>query len=198
MCERLIYRKIMRHLLVAVASISLTQCGGVQKRSARSPVASVSTAQFEREFLQNRIAHQQAAVDMTQSCIQKGQHDQLKQFCSELRTREQEELNQLQEWSKTWYGTAPVPLQSREQKTEGYRNFLASVRSSSGAQFDQALLSALRLHHHEGARESEGCAKGAVHRELKMMCETVQTEQEREIKQMSAWICEWFKDCMER
>lgn len=191
-------QNILRSALVLISGVSLTQCGGQPSRSARVSVPTVPTPQFEREFLENRVAHQQAAVDMAQSCIQKAQHDELKQFCGELLKKEQSELNQLQEWLGTWYPGTQVSPQRKEKMTQGYRNFLESVRSSSGAQFEESLLAALRLHHHEGVSESEACASGAVHSELKTLCQSARTEQEREIKQMSGWICQWFKDCVEQ
>lgn len=184
-------------IIILLASFSLTQCGQ-STRSTRVNSPSAPSPQFERQFLERRIAHQRAAVDMAQSCFQKAQHVELKEFCNKLVSTEKTELEQLQGWRQAWYGGEPDARVDKETMTQGYRNFLDNVRSSSGAQFEQALLRALRLHHHEGVDESEACTSGAVHSELKTLCQTGQVEQEREIKQMSAWICQWFRDCVEQ
>jgi uncharacterized protein (DUF305 family) len=110
---------------------------------------------------------------------------------------ESEEAKQLQGWLSQWYGiSAPPP--GRERATEGYRNFLGAVQSSTGPQFEEAFLSALRLHHHEGVRESQTCQSNASHPELKALCSRMINEQEQEIKQMNTWICAWFRDCVEK
>ena len=73
-----------------------------------------------------------------------------------------------------------------------------SVRTATGEEFESNFLRGLRVHHHEGIEESKECQVRSVHQELRTMCSTMVDEQEREDKQISAWICEWFKDCVER
>ena len=107
-------------------------------------------------------------------------------------------MNQPEDWSSAWYPDQPHLPQGTEKMTQGYRNFLGAVRDSSGPEFDQLLLSALRLHHHEGVDESDSCIGGAVHNGLKVLCQGARAEQEREIEQLSAWICLWFGDCIEK
>ena len=177
-----------------IAAVFLTSCAG---RTGTSSAPLPPTPEFERDFLQNRIAHQQAAIEMAQACMQKAQRDPLKQFCSALIDTEARESKQLHSWLNPWYAVSAAPG-ARERTTEGYRNFVAVMRTATGAEFESRFLSGMRLHHHEGVRESQACQARAVHGELRSLCATMADEQEREIKQMSAWICEWFKDCVER
>jgi uncharacterized protein (DUF305 family) len=172
----------------------LASCAG---KDGRSSTPLPPTPEFERDFLQNRIAHQQAAIEMAQACVQKAQREPLRQFCSALMDTEARESKQLRLWLNQWYGVSVAPG-ARERTTEGYRNFMAAMRTATGAEFESRFLSGMRLHHHEGVRESQACQTRAVHQELRLLCATMVEEQEREIKQMSAWICEWFKDCVER
>ena len=177
-----------------VALMVLASCAG---RNGRSSTPLPPTPEFERDFLQNRIAHQQAAIEMAQACVQKAQRDALKQSCSALIDTEARESKQLQSWLNRWYAVSAAPG-ARERTTEGYRNFMAAMRMATGADFESGFLSGMRLHHHEGVRESQACQTRAVHEELRSLCATMVEEQEREIKQMNAWICEWFRDCVER
>lgn len=178
----------------ALFAIFLISCAG---RYSRSTAPLPPTPAYERDFLENRIAHQQAAIEMAQACVQKAQRDPLKQFCSTLIDTEARESKQLQSWLSQWHGVSAAPS-GRERATEGYRNFMAAMRTATGSEFENRFLSGMRLHHHEGVRESQECQKRAVHQELQSLCATMVEEQEREIKQMSAWICEWFRDCVER
>lgn len=180
---------------VAGCSVFLLACAG--RHASSSPPARAGGPEYERAFLQNRLAHQQAAIDMARSCVQKAVHDELKQFCSTLSRTEDDESKQLQGWLNQWYGISAQQA-TRERATEGYRNFLGSVQSSTGANFEEAFLRALRLHHHEGVRESQTCQERASHAELKSLCSQMVGEQEKEIKQMSTWVCGWFRDCTEK
>jgi uncharacterized protein (DUF305 family) len=134
---------------------------------------------------------------MARTCAQKAAHDELKQFCSSLGGTENDELKQLQGWLSQWYGVSVAPA-PRERPTQGYRNFLGTVKSATGSEFDQAFLSALRLRHHEGVNEYQDCQSRASHSELKELCPQMVGEQEREIKEMSSWLCAWFRDCVEK
>lgn len=152
---------------------------------------------YEEEFLQNRIAHQQAAIDMARTCVLKAVRDELKQFCSKLVDTESKESKQLQGWLSEWHNISTQPT-VRERATQGYQNFLQSVQTSTGTDFEEAFLRALRLHHHEGVNESQDCQARASHSELKASCSQMVSEQGQELKQMNTWICGWFRDCAEK
>lgn len=171
-------------------------CTGEGTTSPRVAVPPAPQQRFERDFLQNRIAHQQAALEMARTCIQKAQREQLKTFCSGFVKTEEAEMKQMEDWYRSWYpGNAALPPE-KEKMTQGYERFLGSVRSSTGVAFEEALLRALRVHHREGVQESGTCIAGAVRTELKQFCMRVRDEQGTEIQAISVWICQWFKDCL--
>ncbi|MCU1329100.1 MAG: hypothetical protein JWN34_4470 [Bryobacterales bacterium] len=190
----------MRMLSVAVlvGSLAWTGCGGQRTISARAGVPAAPASGFEQEFIQNRIAHQQAVVEMARTCIQKTERIELREFCREFLVHEQSEMDRIEVWSNTWYPADAGRPPAKEKISRGYQNFQDAIRSKSGPAFDEALLRAIRLHHNEGLSESVTCTGGSVHDELKLYCQKAQSEQELEIKQMNAWVCQWFKDCIAR
>lgn len=173
----------------------LLSCAGSRPRSSVS--SGITLPDYERTFLQNRISHQQAAIDMARTCTQKATREELKQFCSKILDTESGESEQLLGWLDNWYKISTQP-NVRERATQGYQNFLQSVQTSTGAAFEEAFLRALRLHHHEGVSESEDCRTRASHAELKSSCTQMAIEQRQELKQMNNWICGWFRDCAEK
>jgi uncharacterized protein (DUF305 family) len=120
---------------LAACSLLLFSCAG--RNSSSAPPPSVTGPEYERSFLRNRIAHQQAAIEMARACVQKAVQDELKQFCSALGGRESDEAKQLQGWLSQWYGISSQPP-AQESATEGYRNFLKSVQTSAGSEFEEA------------------------------------------------------------
>lgn len=187
-------RQVFIFLLTA-SFFLLLSCAG--RRSSSSQSSRVTVPDYGRTFLQNRIAHQQAAIDMAGTCLQKAVREELKQFCSKIVDTESGESKQLQGWLSEWYKISTQP-NARERATQGYQNFLRSVQTSTGADFEEAFLRALRLHHHEGVNESRDCQARASHPELKTSCSQMVNEQEQELKQMNTWICGWFRDCAEK
>lgn len=188
-------RRRVSIFLLTTSLFLLPSCAG--RRSSRSQSSAVTVPDYEREFLQNRIAHQQAAIDMARTCGQKTVRDELKQFCSTLVDIESKESKQLQSWLSEWYKVSTRST-VRERATQGYQNFLQSVQISTGSDFEEAFLRALRLHHHEGVNESQDCQARASHPELRASCSQMVSEQEQELKQMNTWICGWFRDCAEK
>lgn len=186
---------IFQSTCLIVCCLAFASCAG--RHSTSSPPLRAPGPEYEREFLQNRIAHQQAAIEMARSCVQKAVHEELKQFCTALSSTETEESKQLQAWLSQWYGVRNQP-QAQERATQGYRNFLKSVQTSTGPDFEQTFLAALRLHHHEGVSESQECQERAAHADLRTFCSRMISEQDQEIKLMNTWICGWFRDCVER
>jgi uncharacterized protein (DUF305 family) len=152
---------------------------------------------FERNFLQNRVAHQRAALDMAGMCIEKAIHEELKQFCSVLRGADMKESEQLQSWLAQWYGTTMLP-RGPEAALQGLRSFLDSVQKSTGAEFEEAFLRTFRLHNRDGISESQACESTALHQELRAFCAKITIGQQRETKQINTWICHWFRDCVEK
>ena len=87
----------------------IVMLGSCAAKNGRSGVPSPPTPQYERDFLQNRVAHQQAAIEMAQACMQRAQPDPLKQFCVVLSATENAESKQLQSWLNQWYGLSALP-----------------------------------------------------------------------------------------
>lgn len=158
----------MRMLSVAVlvGSLASTGCVGQRTISARAGVPAAPASGFEQEFIQNRIAHQQAVVEMARTCIQKTERIELREFCREFLVHEQSEMDRIEVWSNTWYPADAGRPPAKEKLTRGYQNFQDAIRSKSGPAFDEALLRAIRLHHNEGLSESVTCTGGSVHDEL--------------------------------
>ena len=165
--------------LLTTSFFLLLSCAG--RRSSSSQSSGVTLPDYERAFLQNRIAHQQAAIDMARTCLQKAVREELKQFCSKIVDTENDESKQLQGWLSERYKISTQPT-ARERATQGYQNFLRSVQTSTRADFEEAFLRALRLHHHEGVNESQDCQARASHPELKSLCSQMVIEQEQELK----------------
>jgi uncharacterized protein (DUF305 family) len=183
---------------VVVVVFALTGCGGLRPVATATGVPPHPPLGLSGDFIRKGIAHQRAAVEMGETCIQKASRVELREFCKELLVREQSEMDQLKVWSATWYLADAALSAVKEKITAGYQNFEGDIRSKSGPAFDEALVRAIRLHHNEGLSESVSCTSGSVHDELKVYCTNARSEQEAELRQLNTWVCQWFRDCIAR
>ena len=92
-------------------------------------------------FPDDTLIHHQIAAEMLGLCLQKSQRAELTPLCEELRSAQQAQTRILQAWLTDWYGAKPNQ-QSRvgEHMSQEYRAFLATARSATGAEFEEAFL----------------------------------------------------------
>lgn len=60
---------------------------------------------FDRAFLTEMTMHHQGAVQMAQLALQNAKHQEIKDMARDIITAQNSEINNMQAWSKTWYGS---------------------------------------------------------------------------------------------
>lgn len=60
--------------------------------------------QFDLRFINAMIPHHEAAVIMAQEALQKSDRSEIKQLAQGIISSQQQEINQMQQWKKAWYG----------------------------------------------------------------------------------------------
>jgi uncharacterized protein (DUF305 family) len=183
-------------LLISVVCVCVSCAVRPDTRAEPHPQSSAS---FDRDFLQSRIHYYEEQSTMTQLCTQKAERSELNSFCETISKLQPDRSASLQEWLQNWYSSSPTAAASREEhSSEYFKSFASKARSATGSEFESAILSALRLHHHHGIDDLESCVAKANHSELKQWCSLMLFEEKREINQMTIWICSWLKDCIEK
>jgi uncharacterized protein (DUF305 family) len=61
-------------------------------------------AQYDLRFLQAMVPHHQAAVVMAQDLAQKTKRPELQKLAKDIMASQQAEIDQMQQWQKSWYG----------------------------------------------------------------------------------------------
>jgi len=60
-------------------------------------------AEYNLRFMQAMVSHHQAAVTMAQDMAQKTKRPELQKLAKEIIASQQTEINQMQQWQKSWY-----------------------------------------------------------------------------------------------
>lgn len=188
--------QLMQGAIVCLAVMAATSCA---QRSGRSLPQISATTEYDRESLQYLIHFSDEARQMTELCVKKAQRPDLKQYCSDLSEQERIRVNKLQNWLEQWYRAKPDSAKQRaEHSSEEVEHFLAAMRSSVGEKFEEAFLSGLRVHIRDGGSHTAECDTRAVHTDYRQFCSAWNIQQEETRKKLSSWICQWFRDCLER
>jgi uncharacterized protein (DUF305 family) len=158
---------------------------------ANAPAPTVEAAKYEIRFMQDMIEHHMMAVHMSQICLEKAIHPELKAMCSEIISAQTAEIQQMQAWLATWYGVEfYIPMMKPGQEKQMER--LASL---AGAQFEIEFMQEMIRHHRGAIVEASQCLKRAYHDALLDMCANIIEAQLAEIRQMQSWLCSWYGIC---
>lgn len=171
----------------ALLPVSLFTLLGTSSLIASGPAPNERQARFEIRFLQSMMDHHLGGVEMSQMCVQKAVHSELRQACQNIIAAQTSEIQQMQSWLLAWYGINYTPkLPNRG---------MSRLERLSGADFEIAYMEMISEHHAEALRDSTECLLSAYHREMRDLCERMITAQAREINLFRTWLCQWYSHC---
>jgi uncharacterized protein (DUF305 family) len=143
---------------------------------------------FEIAFLELMIPHHESAVMMAQLVPTRATHPEIKALAQNIITSQQQEIGQMRGWLTSWYGIANPPA----MPMAGMDQMMAALQQLTGAEFEQAFLMMMPMHH-MGASMMAALAPGrATHPELLRLAQNIVTAQGQEIAQMRGWALAWY------
>ena len=161
------------------------EAAGSNAAAASEPASSQRAANFEVRFMTMMIDHHAMAVHMSEMCLEKAVHGELRALCAEMKAAQTSEIQTMQSWLQDWYGVSHTP----EMKDGGQ---MAKLMSLEGEEFEIAFMKMMVRHHRTAVKEGLKCVEKAEHRELISLCEEMVAAQRREIQQMESWLCQWY------
>ncbi|MFN2977591.1 DUF305 domain-containing protein [Terriglobus aquaticus] len=147
---------------------------------------------FEQGFLDSFPMHHQEAIEMSNLCVEKATHQQLKSLCQHMATSQTDEKQQMQSWFQSWYGgKGMAPMTDMAKMKAQHELMMAKLHATSGEKFDHAMMVSMGEHHRMGIADTQKCVAQAVHPELKALCGKMEAEQTDDLSKMSSWIKSW-------
>lgn len=163
---------------------------------ARGASARRSSAQYEIKFLKDMIVHHQMAVMMSEDCMKRATHDELKGMCRSMAADQAGEIRQMRTWLHEWHN---VNVDSTmKHGVMNAMNGMASMKRLarlSGREYEIAFMKDMATHHGMAVQRADECKKRARHPELIALCDAIETNQTREIAQFKDWRCKWYQQC---
>ena len=165
--------------------------GSASRASTMSgPAPTKQQAQYEIDFMTDMIDHHMMAIMMSQLCLQKAVHEELRTLCAQIIAAQQAEIAQMQSWLQAWYGISYQP-----EMKPGAMQQMERLAALSPTEFEIEFMKRLIRHHAKAVREGEHCLDKAYHPELIQMCQDIIQAQRQEIDLMQSWLCAWYGIC---
>lgn len=185
--------RVSRRSVAAIALATAAVLGvSAVPASAGGPAPDERTADYETDFMKGMIDHHQMAIEMSEICLEKAVHQELRRKCEDIIGAQSAERNQMQSWLDDWYGIEYAP-----QMTAGEERKLDKLSSMNGADFEIAFMRSMIRHHSKAIREAETCLDRAYHEELRDLCSNIIETQSAEIELFERWLCDWYRRCQE-
>jgi len=166
--------------------------------TSRTTASWSSSEDYEIYFMEHMMDHHYAAVQMSQPCLQKAYHEQLRNLCQTIITSQQHQIQQMQGWLLAWYGIHYSP-----QLAVPYQHLVSFLNSINGntfevGQFDLWFMQNMNAHHAIAIARAQVCLQKATHTQLKNACSMIISSQSMEIQEEQIWLCQWYNLCEER
>ena len=148
-------------------------------------------AEFEQSFLQQMIQHHRSGIDMAKLVSSNTQRAELRQFAGKTIASQQQEIEKMSGWFKSWYNASPTEVANKEVDKE-MKMHMSILSEKRDTDFDKAFLDIMPKHHHAAVEMCGQAEKKATHPELKEFAAKMAKDQEQEMKQMKQWAKDWF------
>lgn len=164
-----------------------------QPGAFRGPFARDNT---DAMFIEQMIPHHEDAIAMAELALDQAERPEIRQLAEDIRRSQTEEVAQMREWYREWYGTEVPDTDGRMGGMGMMGGMMRDETDLEGLQtaddFDREFLEQM-VPHHEMALMMTRMVSGAGEREaLRGLADSMHREQSREIELMEGWYRDWY------
>jgi uncharacterized protein (DUF305 family) len=182
-------KSILVALVAASALAGVSACSGSDNTSEAFNAADIA-------FAQDMIPHHRQATEMAKLATDRTTNNDVLGVAGEILAAQQPEIDAMSGWLRSWNEKVPSGSFSMSGMDRGESDMpgmmsadqMSSLKSSSGANFEQLFLT-MMISHHEGAvgmvAEEEEEGKGRYEPAVEL-AERIQTDQDAEITAMKS------------
>ncbi len=175
--------------LIAASAYAHNPNGQVDPMNAA--LEKLKGAEFEQSFMQQMIQHHRSGIEMAKLVSDHTKRKELQEFASKMIAAQQEEIDKMSGWLKSWYNISPKEI-ANEAADKEMKMHMSMLSGKHDADFDKAFLEMMPKHHHAAVEMAEQAEKKATHPELKELAGKMAQDQQKEIKAMKSWAQSWF------
>ncbi|MFN2623258.1 MAG: DUF305 domain-containing protein [Chthoniobacterales bacterium] len=187
----------IRHIASLIAALTLTTTGAYahdpngKVDPMNAALEKLTGAELEQAFLQQMIQHHRSGIEMAKLASDHTKRTELQGFATKMIAAQQEEIDKMTGWLKSWFNAAPKEI-ANEAADKEMKMHMSMLSGKHDADFDKAFLQMMPQHHHAAVEMAEQAEKKATHPELKELASKMAQDQQKEIKEMKGWAQSWF------
>src|SRR5437588_10797396 len=186
-------QKILPLIAVTLGSVTavFAHNPGGKPYAMNASLEKLKGAEFEQSFLQQMIQHHRSGIEMAKLASDHTSRAELRQFAEKMIANQQQEIDKMSGWLKSWYNASPKEV-ANEAADKEMKMHMSMFSGKRDTDFDKAFLEMMPKHHHAAVEMAEQAEKKATHSELKEWAATMAKDQQAEIKQLKDWGQSWF------
>jgi uncharacterized protein (DUF305 family) len=156
---------------------------------------------YDLRFLDAMIPHHEGAIVMATDVLKKSQRSELQTLAKAMISAQTNEINQMKQWRKDWYPTAPsTPMAWHGEKKQMMAMKPEQISAmkmdrdlgKADIEYDLRFLTTMIPHHDAAVVMAKDLAQKTTRPELQKLAKEIQTTQQAEIEQMKQFQNTWY------
>lgn len=156
---------------------------------------------IDSHFIEQMIPHHEDAILMADLALEKAKNQEIKQLAQDIKRTQSEEINQMRDWHKSWFGKdVPDVLSGTNygmgsgKMHMGMMGDVADIDSlKNAADFDKEFINQMIPHHQMAVMMAQMLQSSTNRPEMKELAKNIIDAQTREINQMREWYKSWYR-----
>jgi len=156
------------------------------------------TGQIDSHFIEQMIPHHEDAITMANLALTRAEHLEIKTLATNIIKAQSEEINQMSQWYKIWFGGGVPDMVSplghgTGMMHGGMMGDETDIRTLENAKpFDKEFIEQMIPHHQMAVMMAQMLLSSTNRSEMKQLAENIISSQTREINQMREWYNVWY------
>lgn len=156
---------------------------------------------IDEHFIEQMIPHHEDAITIADIAQTKAQHPEIKKLSENIKKTQSEEITQMKNWYKSWYGQ-DVPEDTDDANfgigmmgermhggMMGDESDTAALKNAEN--FDKAFIEEMIPHHQMAVMMATMLKQGTNREEMRQLAQNIIDAQTKEINEMRQWYKNW-------
>ncbi len=157
--------------------------------------------QIDSHFIEQMIPHHEDAITMANLALTRAEHQEIKMLGSDIIKTQSDEIDQMKDWYKSWFGNEVPDVSSSMghgmgmMMHGGMMGNETDVKTLENSQpFDKEFIEQMIPHHQMAVMMAQMLSRSTNRPEMKQLAENIISAQTKEINQMREWYNAWYKN----
>ncbi len=186
-------------ILIAPVFTPMMPWGGQMMQRDSITNTNQMMGQIDSHFIEQMIPHHEDAITMANLALTRAEHPEIKILSNSIIKSQSEEIDQMKQWYKSWFGNEVPNLSSLTGQGMGMMMHNGMMGNETDVQalenakpFDKEFIEQMIPHHQMAVMMAQMLSRSTSRSEMKQLAENIIEAQTKEINQMRGWYQDWY------